>query len=243
MAIRRPPTPSGPTTPLPAPIPTPPTASNFNACVALVLISERGNDDDPNDPGGRTSRGITQKEWNGWRTFHPSLPSDVWQAPQDQIIAIYKTNYWDFFQSGVMPAGVDYTVFDTRIMSGAGIRILQSVLDVDQDGEVGPDTLGAINNTDPKTLVNQYQDARLEYLKTLSGWSNYGHGWSARVARVRQDALGMVAKGKADPSTPAPPKPPGNPPPPPTVKTHPFDRLFGGDWQAGLNQMFGGKKT
>src|SRR5215468_5279465 len=69
------------------PVPLNPKLSNFNKCLPLLLEHEGGNDDDPRDPGGRTSRGILQSEWDVWRLSHPGLPSDVFQAPQDQVEA------------------------------------------------------------------------------------------------------------------------------------------------------------
>ena len=59
--------------PSPSPSPVPPQPSNFDACVALVLASEGFNDDDPRDPGGRTSRGVTQREYDIWRRTHNKL--------------------------------------------------------------------------------------------------------------------------------------------------------------------------
>ena len=38
-----------------------PPDARFQRCVAFVLQDEGGNDDDPNDPGGRTSRGRTNR--------------------------------------------------------------------------------------------------------------------------------------------------------------------------------------
>ena len=72
-----------------------------------VTISGSGlkDDDDPRDPGGRTSRGITQNEWNNWRASHPGLPADVWQAPQEQVEAIYRLNYWNALACDQLPAG------------------------------------------------------------------------------------------------------------------------------------------
>jgi hypothetical protein len=61
------------------------TAANFNRCLKLVLVSEGGNDDDPDDAGGRPSRGITQREYDAYRKTHSGLPSDVWKAPQSAI--------------------------------------------------------------------------------------------------------------------------------------------------------------
>jgi lysozyme family protein len=88
MGIRRPNVIGAVVQPQPVPAPLRAPSQRFATCVALVLRDEGGNDDDPRDPGGRTSRGIAQREWDVWRASHPGLPSDVWQAPQDQILGI-----------------------------------------------------------------------------------------------------------------------------------------------------------
>jgi len=40
--------------------------ANFAKALAWLRTSEGGNDDDPDDSGGRTSRGITQREYNAY---------------------------------------------------------------------------------------------------------------------------------------------------------------------------------
>jgi lysozyme family protein len=153
------------------------STSNFARCVKLVLVHEGGNDDDPRDPGGRTSRGIIQTEWTEWRKTHPGLPSDVWQAPQDQVEAIYKQKYWDALSCDQIPAGVDYCVFDYGVNSGIG-RAAQ--------------VLKACQPAAPKDLINKICNERLAFLKQLRTWSTFGRGWSTRVSDVRRDALAMV---------------------------------------------------
>jgi lysozyme family protein len=64
-----------------------------------------------------------------------------------------------------------------------GIKIPQKVLGVKQDGIVGPKTLAAVNNADPKDLFNQIKVQRGMFLyrivekdpkqkKFLNGWLN-----------------------------------------------------------------------
>jgi uncharacterized protein (TIGR02594 family) len=180
--------------------------SRFDACLPTTLKWEGGNDDDSRDPGGRTSRGILQSEWNTWRQSHPGLPADVWQAPQDQIVAIYRQHYWDRMRCDEMPPGVDLAVFDFGVNSGRGVRRVQQVLDVDQDGEVGPVTLGAINGRDPTELINAICDNRMAYLRGLDNWPTFGRGWTNRVADVRATALAMV--GAVEPTPPELEEPP-----------------------------------
>ena len=59
------------------------TGSTYDEALRRVRIHEGGNDDDPRDPGGRTSRGIIQSEWTDCVARHPGqrLPADVWKAP------------------------------------------------------------------------------------------------------------------------------------------------------------------
>lgn len=175
-------------------------SDQFNKCIPLLLVSEGGNDDDPEDPGGRTSRGIIQSEWDKWRTTHPGLPADVWQAPQDQVIAIYRQQYWNALRCDELPHGVDYAVFDYGVNSGIGksAKVLQGLVGATADGVVGKNTLAAVAKADSARLINQICDQRMAYLKGLSTWSRFGKGWAARVTRVRADALAMTG-GVAQP--------------------------------------------
>ncbi len=174
--------------------PANPASQRFADCVARVLKSEGGNDDDPRDPGGRTSRGILQREWNEWLRTHPGLPADVFDAPQDEIVAIYHEKYWNVLSCADLPAGVDYAVFDYGVNSGndRSAKALQSFAGVEADGQIGPKTIEATASLDPTTLVNQICTQRLAFLRALDTWPTFGKGWTARVQGVRTAALAMV---------------------------------------------------
>jgi uncharacterized protein (TIGR02594 family) len=218
MGVRRPIVSAVPTVEAPSVVPaTSPGSQDFNACVLLVLHDEGGNDDDPDDPGGRTSRGITQTDWNDWLKTHPSLPADVFQAPQDQIVAIYHDDYWNKLSCDSLPAGVDYVVFDYGVLSGIGqsARVLQGYVGAAVDGEIGPQTIAAIAKADVSTLINQISDERIAYMKQSPVWSKYGNGWTARVQRARGAALAMASAAAAQPK-PATPTP--TPVPSPAVE-------------------------
>lgn len=172
------------------------TGSDFDRCVALVLKYEGGNDDDLQDPGGRTSRGILQREWDAWRNSHPGLSPDVWDAPQDQVLAIYKEQYWNTLLCDSLPPGVDLAVFDFGVNSGVGrsAKLLQTLVGSDVDGEVGPDTIAATAKSDPVSIVGQFCDRRLAFLHGLATWGTFGRGWTARVVDVRKEALALAAE-------------------------------------------------
>jgi uncharacterized protein (TIGR02594 family) len=188
--------------------------ARFSNCVGLVLDSEGGNVDDPIDPGGRTSRGITQGDWDKWRLTRPGLPVDVFQAPPDQILAIYHDDYWDAVEGDQLPTGVDYAVFDCGVLNGVGTaaKILQARLGVKVDGDIGEKTISACLQADGATLINHICDDRLQRMEASPLWANYGKGWANRVNRVRADALKMIGASVSLPaSTPVSlPSTPGN---------------------------------
>lgn len=193
--------------PGPAPVPQPapvPVGSDFDKCLAVTLKWEGGNDDDPDDSGGRTSRGITAEDWATWRQTHPGLPSDVWQAPQDQIEAIYKQNYWNALYCDSLPPGVDLAVFDHGVLAGIGTsaKLLETVVGTDVDGEIGPLTIAAVAGMDPVSVVGQLCDARLAYYQSLNR-PKYINGWTNRVVDVRKEALALAST--APRPKPAPP--------------------------------------
>lgn len=169
--------------------------TNEGECTRRLLIHEGGNDDDPRDPGGRTSRGILQSEWNVYRKTRAGLPTDVWQAPQADVLNIYDSLYWDALRSDDVPMGVDYAVFDYGVNSGIGRsgKVLRRVLGLpDSDWHVTDDVLKALDKRDAKVVASAICDERLVFLKGLKTWSAYGRGWSSRVSEVRAASLVMA---------------------------------------------------
>ena len=184
------------------------TASNFPACLAIILKEEGGNDDDPNDHGGRTSRGITQREYDVYRQSHADLPSDVWQAPQTAVDDIYKTQYWNPYCDN-LPSGVDLVFFNASVNSGRlqAAKELQRALGIPADGMVGMVTMQAVDSCkDIPGLIHKDCDQRRAFYKALAQFPRYGKGWLARTDRVETAAIQMAPVAATD-------DPPANPDP------------------------------
>jgi len=166
--------------------------TNWPTCLKLVLLAEGGNDDDPDDPGGRTSRGIEQREYDAWCELNNLPKGDVWQAPQDVIDNIYHTSYWEPW-CDKLPVGVDYVFFDTGVNEGPheAILQLQRALGVTADGHIGVITLAAIAKCNPAQVINAVDDERDAFYKGLNK-PKYLKGWYNRVAKVNKDALSML---------------------------------------------------
>jgi len=171
-------------------------ASNWKQSLAAVLKSEGGNDDDPADHGGRTSRGITQREYDAWRRENKQAPMDVWSAPQADIEAIYHDEYW-MPNCDLLPAGPDFLLFNMAVNAGPyrGAIILQRAVGVAADGHIGPLTREALRDADARSLIERYSaESRAFYLGLHQ--AKFTKGWLNRVEFVRQTALQMIAKKK-----------------------------------------------
>jgi lysozyme family protein len=172
-------------------------ATNFPKALKFVLKSEGGNDDDPVDRGGRTSRGIIQREYNAWRAEQGKVSRDVWEASDEEIATIYHDEYWNPY-CDKLPVGVDYDFFDMAVNHGPhrAIVLTQRALGVVDDGRIGPITRNAIASADPKKLINNIDEARRQYYKDIvaskPAQKKFLDGWMNRAAFVKRNALSMI---------------------------------------------------
>ena len=159
-----------------------------------VRASEGGNDDDPQDPGGRTSRGIIQREYTAWRALQGEPSKDVWTASEEEIEAIYRTQYWLPY-GDLMPRGADYQFYDMNVNSGLhqATLILQRSLGVMPDGHVGVVTMAALRGADPKALISLITKEREHFYRSLAKlFRRFGKGWIARNLQVEKNALQLL---------------------------------------------------
>ncbi|QGU20746.1 hypothetical protein MCHK_09515 [Mesorhizobium huakuii 7653R] len=206
---------------------------NFARALALVLKSEGGWSDDPQDPGGATMRGVTLANFRRY-VKADATKADLKKISDDQVATVYRRFYWDAVAGAQLPAGVDYAVFDFAVNSGPGraAKYLQAVAGVGQDGRIGPATLTAVRAKPAGVVIDELCDARLAFLKKLPTWSRFGRGWNDRVKSVRKQSLLLAAApvaegaGTAPAPAPAPPAPqtppaPATPPAPPVAAPSP----------------------
>lgn len=165
---------------------------NFELSLAYVLKSEGGNDDDPNDHGGRTSRGITQREYNAWCKEQGKPAGDVWHATQADVEAIYRDEYWDPYGDS-FPVGIDYLYFDMAVNAGPyrAATLLQRALHVREDGRIGAVTRQAISQADPLALVNKFSDVKRIWYRALNQ-PRFTKGWLNRTTEVEDNAIKMI---------------------------------------------------
>lgn len=191
--------------------------ANWPAIYKLLLQFEGGNDDDPQDPGGRTSRGILQREWTPYRATHqpPPLPSDVWRAPDGVpgVMDIYHNGqYWAGQRCQDLRSGVDAVTMDYGVNSGVGRsgRVLRHVLGLPTNTYHIDDTvIAALAKRDPKAVVDAICDERMAFLRSLRTFGRFGGGWTRRVNQDRAFAEHLIVVGPAVPTPIVPTKAPG----------------------------------
>lgn len=171
---------------------------NYVRVMKAVEVSEGGWTNDPDDPGGPTMYGIIQVEYDAWRDLHHQPRQSVRKISDQDVDDIFAQQYAAPLHFNDLSSGIDYCVLDFGINSGVvrSAKQLQQMLRVGVDGHIGVITLAAARGVnDVEGFINTFCDKRLVFLRGLSTFWKFGKGWTARVARIRNDSLALAKAG------------------------------------------------
>ncbi len=148
---------------------------------------KRGWANDPDDKGGATMCGVTIGTYRAYckKKGYPvptalRLYNITWSEWRD----VLKAMYWDkCLADRIESQGVANAIVDWYWNSGVyGIKNVQKVLGVVQDGIIGNKSVAAINSRSPLPLFGAIKEARIAYVnriarngnnkKFLAGWLN-----------------------------------------------------------------------
>ncbi len=168
---------------------------HFKRCLDLILEHEGGYVDHPKDPGGATNMGITHRTLASWRGVDAVSKDDVRALERAEAAEIYRANYWNAAGCDGLPAGVDLVVFDFGVNAGVGraARLLQGIVHVEQDGQIGPITQAATVLLEPEEVIEAFSKGRMRHYRSLSIWETFKRGWTKRTDRTKDVALEMAA--------------------------------------------------
>lgn len=167
---------------------------NFESALAFVLEREGGYCDHPSDRGGATNQGITQSAYDSWRLGCGLARQPVVGLTGVELRAIYRGRYWDAVRGDDLPGRVDLVVFDAAVNAGPkqAIKWLQRALGVNDDGALGPVTLGALYQAEVGPVVNAMLDQRLEFYERIverdESQRVFLKGWMNRVRELQKAA-------------------------------------------------------
>lgn len=157
-------------------------SSAFETAITFVLAEEGGYVCDPNDKGGATKFGISQRAY-------PDL--DIKSLTVEQASAIYYQDYWKACRCDELPAAVACVVLDTAVNMGnrTAIRFLQQSLRVSVDGIIGPKTLQASFITPPLAYLSDFFSHRAKRYLAISlneTQRRFYRGWLKRTYELQQ---------------------------------------------------------
>jgi len=154
----------------------------FRLCLAHVLKAEGGYVNHPNDRGGATNMGITQKVYDAVRDTKMIPRRSVKEITQAEVESIYANGYWNPAKCREFPPKVAAVLFDAAVNHGVGraVRLLQRALDLKEDGAIGPITLKQASEfLAPEAFLKTreqfyrvFVDAKPDQAVFLKGWLN-----------------------------------------------------------------------
>jgi lysozyme family protein len=165
---------------------------NFAKSFMKVLEHEGGYVNHPDDPGGRTNMGITQKVYEKY-LGRPATEQEMKDMKIGDARNIYMENYWDKVKGDDLPNGVDFSVFDWAVNSGVSraSKALQRIVGVTDDGVIGPITVKKTHDCDPEKVILSLSDERKSFYQRLSTFDTFGKGWLRRNDETCSFGLGL----------------------------------------------------
>jgi lysozyme family protein len=182
----------------------------FDASLPFVLRWEGGYVNHPNDPGGATNKGVTQKVYDSWRSRQGLEPRDVRAIEDAEVRAIYEQDYWLPPHCDALERQLDLVQFDTAVNMGVGraVRLLQASINCDVDGQFGPATMAAATACDVSQTASTYCARRERFYRALAdanprmrfflkGWLNRLNALRLEVGLPAPEARGPLDMGDA----------------------------------------------
>ena len=157
---------------------------SFEKAVEIVLHHEGGLVDDPNDRGGLTNYGISQRAY-------PEV--DIKALTKRSASDIYKRDYWNKSSCQYLPDSVAILVFDTAVNMGnsRSAKFLQECSNCTIDGIIGDNTIRAVHRAydgSEGAFLDKYIELRLNHYKKLDTFHRFGRGWTRRANEVLEEA-------------------------------------------------------
>jgi lysozyme family protein len=163
----------------------------FTESLENTLEYEGGFVDDPDDSGGATNFGVTQKVYDEFREGEGVPKRTVRDIERRELEKIYFVRYWVAGKCPDLPPPIAMAHFDACVHHGEywGKRILQRGAGVEDDAKIGPITLAAINSMPRSELINNMLWERLRYMTRIARNRpkdlKFLVGWNFRVLALR----------------------------------------------------------
>lgn len=140
--------------------------ADYQRALQFVLRWEGGFVDDPDDPGGRTNRGITQAVY---RAFTHDPTAEVAGITMDEVGAIYREQYWAPLCLELADP-LALVVFDSAV--NCGVTRARGWLQRSEHGTAGTDRAARYVLIQRSLHYENLVETRPNMGKFLRGWMN-----------------------------------------------------------------------
>lgn len=143
----------------------------------------------PADRGGETKYGIA-------KNANPDV--DITNLNLDETMSIYQDSYWQRGSCDQLSYPLSLMHFDACVNHGIrrANKFLQRALGVTEDGQVGPQTLQAVNSSDQQQLIQQLSQIRTDFYNAIvnrdPSQQIFLAGWLRRVNEVTAFTLAAL---------------------------------------------------
>jgi lysozyme family protein len=167
---------------------------DFDRAFKYVVGQEGVFSKDPDDRGNWTGgeKGVGLLKGTKYGISAKAYPElDIENLTLAQARDIYFKDYWTKAHCPLWVAPLAFVMFDAAVNQGVerAVRCLQRAAGVNDDGVVGPHTLGAVRRLDERTAVEYFQAERiLEYVEAAT-WQKHKRGWMRRAVETAMGAI------------------------------------------------------
>lgn len=157
---------------------------NFAPCNLETRKWEGGDVNHPKDPGGLTSRGVTQARGAAYRRAQGLAPKLVTAWSDAEVTRFYTDEFWGPMGCEALPFGVDLATYDAGVNSGPARGLKWAA---------------AARVDDVTAWIKGLCARRLGFVQGLKTWATFGRGWSRRIVGIEATAVAMFLASKFDP--------------------------------------------
>lgn len=174
----------------------------FFEALPFILKEEGGYVNDPQDSGGATNKGVTQKTYDAFRKSQGYEERAVRYLTKEEASKIY-AGIWESCKASKLPNGLNVLHFDFAVNAGnkQAAKILQRTVGVEDDGIIGPVTLEKIMSTNTEDMIHEYSEFRRVFYRSLATARQkdlkFLKGWLLRTNRAARLALSLIKKERS----------------------------------------------
>ena len=140
---------------------------------------------------------MTQAVYDEWRERKHYDTRSVREIEDGEVYQIYLEQYWKPARCPALDFPMSLILFDSAVNHGVGraVKLLQGVLQVEQDGVFGPGTMGAYDFLEEchgtGHVADKYLKAREAFYRRIvektPSQARFLKGWMNRVADLRKE--------------------------------------------------------